>query len=272
MDKIVMIENELKRLMVEADCPPALHEAMMYSLFPGGKRIRPLLLLTVCEMFGSAPSEALPFACALEMIHRYSLIHDDLPAMDNDDFRNSMPTNHKVFGEGMAILAGDGLLNRAYEVMAESCLARSPNAHFLRAMAKIARYAGIAGMVGGQSLDIQLNHDVQSKGAMPTEVQLTTIYTGKTGKLFMAAFAAGALCAHQDDNTVSYMEGIGLKLGLAFQTKDDLEDTLINTIALGGETQAEIRFQVLLNDTLTALKPLPNSEVLADLIANNIFK
>ena len=157
--KINTIDIHLKSYLQQAldfGCPPVLHRAMSYSLFTGGKRLRPVILLGVSEILGGAEADALPFACALESIHTYSLIHDDLPAMDDDDFRRGKPTNHKVFGEGQAILAGDGLLNFAYEIMADFCI-KNPLPNFLEAMGKIARHAGVLGMVGGQSLDIHQN-------------------------------------------------------------------------------------------------------------------
>lgn len=194
-----------------------LYEAMTYSVFSGGKRLRSVILMEVFGMLGGEENRALPFACALEMIHAYSLIHDDLPAMDDDDMRRGKPTNHKVFGEGMAILAGDALLNRAYEIMADFC-AENEGKHYLRAMSKIAKYAGSMGMVGGQALDIKL------AGQRTDDKQLEFIYTKKTAKLFMAAFEGGALCADADLETLGIMEKIGLDFGFAFQALDDIDD------------------------------------------------
>ncbi|MCL2855329.1 MAG: polyprenyl synthetase family protein [Defluviitaleaceae bacterium] len=215
-EKIEAVNNGLRKYM-ELDIPDDLRKAMEYSLFGGGKRLRSVILLSACKMLDGNPSHALPFACGLEMIHTYSLIHDDLPAMDDDDLRRGKPTNHKVFGEGMAILAGDALLNRAFEIMADFCV-DNPHPNFLRAMAKIARNAGALGMVGGQAVDIKL------AGEPTTHAQLEYIYKNKTAKLFMAAFGAGALCANADENTVDKMVKIGCDLGFAFQALDDIAD------------------------------------------------
>jgi len=210
------IDQELAELIGD-DYPEVIYEAARYSLFSVGKRVRPVILLAVCDMLGGRRKDALPFACALEMIHTYSLIHDDLPALDDDDQRRGKPTNHVVFGEAMALLAGDALLNRAYEIMSNFCIDNS-STHFLKAMAKIANYAGITGMIGGQVMDICL----ENQPATANDVKY--IYTNKTAKLFMAAFGCGALAAGCDDNTVSTMENIGLDLGISFQLKDDLLD------------------------------------------------
>jgi len=148
------LDQNLERYL-QISYPPDLGAAMKYSVFPGGKRVRPVILLSVCQMFGGVQTNALPFACALEMIHTYSMIHDDLPAMDDDTLRRGRPTNHVVFGEAMAILAGDALLNRAFEVMSAHCAEHS-QPHNLQAMSKIATYAGAEGMIGGQVMDMAL--------------------------------------------------------------------------------------------------------------------
>lgn len=215
-NKIQFIDDGLRHYM-DIDMPEDLRKSMEYSLFSGGKRLRSVILLSVCEMLEGKAEDALPFACALEMIHNYSLIHDDLPAMDDDDMRRGQPTNHKVFGEGLAILAGDALLNRAYEIMADFCLQKG-DACFIQAMGKIASYSGASGMVGGQVVDIKLTDKPI------TDEQLEYIYTNKTSKLFMAAFGAGALCSHATPHNVNILEKIGLDLGFAFQALDDTAD------------------------------------------------
>ena len=252
--------------------PEVIYEAARYSLFSGGKRIRPVILLGVCDMLGGRREDALPFACALEMIHTYSLIHDDLPALDDDALRRGKPTNHVVFGEAMALLAGDALLNRAYEVMSDFCIANS-QAHFLKSMAKIANYAGITGMIGGQVMDICL----ENTPATVDEVKY--IYKNKTAKLFMSAFGCGALLARKNDDTVSFMEKIGVDLGLSFQLKDDLLD-LESDQELGKPTYAA----VLGVDTATkthddlsvaainALKGLENSDFMVALAQNLLHR
>jgi len=217
--KIEIIDNEIRKYLeqMKKTCTPRLFEAMEYSLFPGGKRLRPVILLATCEAFGGDLQDALPFACALEIIHTYSLIHDDLPAMDDDDIRRGKASNHKVFGEAMAILAGDALLNFAYEIMAAHCI-ENPQGNFLFAMGKIAECAGFSGMVGGQALEFALAETA------PTEDDIVEIYINKTAKLFMAGFAAGALCAGADSAKVAEMENIGENLGIAFQIMDDFDD------------------------------------------------
>jgi len=217
-DKISLVDNELQKQLT-ASYPESIYDAMRYSVFPSGKRIRPVILLAASEMLGGEPAlaRALPFAAALEMIHTYSMIHDDLPAMDDDDVRRGRPTNHAVHGEAMAILAGDGLLNRAFEVMANACI-RSNNLNCLKAMALIAKHSGIQGMIGGQVMDIAL------EGGSPTATELDYIYTNKTAKLFMAAFGAGAYVAGASDDTVCMLENVGKELGIAFQLRDDMLD------------------------------------------------
>ncbi|MDR2167157.1 MAG: polyprenyl synthetase family protein [Clostridiales bacterium] len=248
--KIALIDNELLKYLqqIQQDCPPQLYESLEYSLFPGGKRLRPVILLAVCEALGGRTEDALPFACALEIIHNYSLTHDDLPCMDDDDMRRGKPSNHKVFGEAMAILAGDGLLNLAYEIMAEFC-SNNPNPNFLRAMAKIAKNAGVTGMVGGQALDIQQSAD------------LRLIHENKTAKLFISAFAAGALCAN-NTGSIDFFENLGLNFGLAFQIMDDIDD---------GQSSSESELAVPLDDAAKMLQTLENSEFLQALL-EYIFK
>ena len=271
---IEAIDDRLERHLQIA-YPEIIYKSAAYSLFSGGKRIRPVILLGVCDMFGGRQKDALTFACALEMIHTYSLIHDDLPALDNDNKRRGKPTNHVVFGEAMALLAGDALLNRAYEIMAKFCIVNN-NAHSLKAMAKIAEYAGIEGMIGGQVMDIRLENTV----AVAAEMEY--VYTNKTAKLFMAAFGCGALAARQDDETVSAMEQIGKQLGIAFQIKDDLlelkgdaafgkspgsdkknnKSTYISTF--GFETATQM-YKKLSGTAIDRLKRLQNSEFLVTL-------
>jgi len=230
---IGLIDRRLEDYL-QISYPEVIYESARYSIFSGGKRVRPAILLGVCDMLNGLRENALPFACALEMIHTYSLIHDDLPALDNDDFRRDKPTNHIVFGEDMALLAGDALLNRAYEVMSDFCINNNENSlHFLKSMSKIASYAGITGMIGGQVMDVRLEN------SPATADEVAYIYKNKTSKLFMAAFGCGALVAGCGDNTVSIMEKIGFDLGLAFQLKDDFLD-LEGDQKLGKATYASV--------------------------------
>jgi len=217
---------------------------MEYSLFPGGKRLRPVILLATCEALGGRIEDALPFACALEMIHTYSLIHDDLPAMDDDDERRGKPSNHKVFGEATAILAGDALLNLAYETMSTFC-ASNTYPHFLKAMCIIAANSGFSGMVGGQALEFSL------EGERATEAQIFEIYKNKTAKLFMAAFAAGAACA--DSPLVGELEQIGHDFGIVFQITDDILDNDSNMEIIGKE-KAQLLVAKLAKSTLNSLE------------------
>lgn len=169
------LDGQLKRL----GGPDILQQAMAYSLEAGGKRLRPVLLLASCEALGGTVEEALPFACALEMIHTYSLIHDDLPAMDNDDLRRGRPTNHRVFGEAMAILAGDGLLSAAMELMLRAAC-QMDDLRGTRAAEAIARRCGVSGMVGGQVMD------VTEEGTTPTPEKVAYIHAHKTADLLTA--------------------------------------------------------------------------------------
>ncbi len=213
-----MVETALSSQLASlGDIPGQLYEAMNYSLSAGGKRLRPVLLLAACETLGGSAEEALPFACALEMIHTYSLIHDDLPAMDNDDLRRGRPTNHRVYGEGMAILAGDGLLSAAMELMLLSAV-RMGDLRGTLAAETIARRAGVTGMVAGQVMD------VTGEGSEPTMDKVRYIHLHKTGDLLTAPIEAGFRLAGADDATVAAGCEYGLQLGLAFQMVDDLLD------------------------------------------------
>jgi len=211
------------------DIPSPLWEAMSYSLEAGGKRVRPALLLAACETAGGDTSIALPFACALEMIHTYSLIHDDLPAMDNDDLRRGQPTNHKVFGENVAILAGDGLLNAAAELMAVSAV-KMEDMRGIRAMEIIMRHAGVTGMIAGQS------EDVTSEGQDPREDIVRYIHEHKTADLLEAAVEAGLALAGAEENVIDAGREYALHLGLAFQMTDDLLDVTGSADRMGKST------------------------------------
>jgi geranylgeranyl diphosphate synthase type II len=199
--------------------PPArtrLRQAMRYSLLAGGKRIRPILALAAGEACGAPARRVLPFACALEMIHTYSLVHDDLPAMDDDDLRRGRPSSHKVWGEGLAILVGDALLTEAFRVMAG---ARGlPPTRALAAVAEVASAAGEAGMVGGQALDLA------AEGSCASLRRVQDIHRRKTGALLRSAVRVGALVAGADAPTLRRLSAYGEHLGLAFQIADDVLD------------------------------------------------
>ena len=211
------------------DIPEPLKGAMCYSLQAGGKRIRPVLMLAACEAAGGSAETALPFACALEMIHTYSLIHDDLPAMDNDDLRRGKPTNHRVFGENIAILAGDGLLNAAAELMASHAV-RMDDMRGVRAMEMIMRHAGVTGMIAGQSLD------VTSEGKEPEEGLVSRIHRHKTADLLEAAVEAGLVLAGASEDRIAAGRQYAYHLGLAFQMTDDLLDVRGNASMMGKNT------------------------------------
>ena len=225
-----MVEEALEgQLRSPGQIPEKLTEAMAYSLMAGGKRLRPVLLLASCDMAGGNLEEALPFACALEMIHTYSLIHDDLPGMDNDDLRRGRPTNHKVFGEGLAILAGDGLLNTAMEVCITSSL-RMLDCRGVRAAESLIRHAGVTGMIGGQTVDVTM------EGSMPTEELVSYIHLHKTADLIQAPMEMGLILAGCDDQVVAMGKEYGEHLGLAFQIVDDILDVTGDPALMGKNT------------------------------------
>lgn len=221
------IEDALEKCIPEQGVlPPAVYEAMRYSLLAGGKRLRPMFVLAACEAMGGAREEALPFACAIEMIHTYSLIHDDLPAMDNDDYRRGRLTNHKVYGEAMAILAGDGLLHHAMETMAEACM-ENPSAKTAGAMRAIAHGAGIYGMLAGQAADVALE-------GRPLDAEtLDYIHLNKTAAMIRGALEAGAVLGGADVETAKGFGLAGQNIGLAFQIIDDILDVTSTTEELG---------------------------------------
>lgn len=194
-------------------------EAMAYSLYAGGKRVRPLLCLSACETVCGSSAPALDTACALECIHTYSLIHDDLPGMDNDDYRRGKLTNHKVFGEGMAILAGDGLLNYAFEILSREDATVNP-AVSLRVIREIGNAAGVFGMIGGQTADILAEH------TRPDKELLHYIHTHKTGALIRASVRAGAILGGATEEQLEAMTQYAEQLGLAFQITDDILDVV----------------------------------------------
>lgn len=233
LQKIEAIETAMLQYLTP-QYPETIYTAMRYSILAGGKRIRPVLLLAVCELFGGQTKAALPFACALEMIHTYSLIHDDLPAMDDDGYRRGKPTNHKVFGEAVAILAGDGLLNLAYEIMAEQC-EKSFEFRNIQAMTVIAKAAGVTGMIGGQTADVlnaQENADADT---------LFYIHQHKTGKLIQSAMLAGAILGGADKPALDTIGTLGEKIGFAFQIKDDILDVTGSLEQLGKTVHADER-------------------------------
>lgn len=217
--------------------PETIHEAMRYSLLAGGKRIRPMLCLAACKLVGGDPAVALPTACALEMIHTMSLIHDDLPSMDNDDFRRGKPTCHKVYGEEIAILAGDALLSRSFEYIARATRG-APAERVLRVIADVGKAVGSEGLVAGQVVDIQMEGAGGAGAGLQT---LQFIHAHKTGALLEAAVVAGAVLGGADEAAVARLGRYAQDIGLAFQVVDDVLDVTATSEQLGktaGKDQA----------------------------------
>ncbi len=273
----VLTENGMKKTYTEDPDLSVLLQAEQYSLFAGGKRIRPTLVLEFCRMFGGNEEVALPFACAVEMVHTYSLIHDDLPCMDDDDLRRGKPTNHKVFGESTALLAGDALLTGAFEITASNMAAGAETA--AKATAYLASCAGRYGMVGGQIMDLT------GEGRKLTLDELLKLHSLKTGALMSAAAVLGALAAgvsFQDprmEDVITYAE----KIGLSFQIVDDMLDRIGDTATLGKNVgvdaehkkntfmsfytleEAQFYAERLTADAIAALRKYPDSDALCTL-------
>ena len=232
------VEEVLEKMFLDTPRHPSpLFQAMLYSLNAGGKRLRPILMMAAYEVFGKNGKEILPFACAMEMIHTYSLIHDDLPAMDNDDLRRGKPTCHRMFGDAMAILAGDGLLTEAFHVLSEE-KGPWPATVRLALVLEFSEAAGPNGMVGGQAMDILSEHD--------KDVDLETvrfIHTRKTGAIIRASVRAGALLADADKPSLMALTRYGEKIGIAFQIVDDILDMEGDTEQLGKEAGADDRLE-----------------------------
>lgn len=209
-----------------------VYEAMEYSLNAGGKRIRPLLFLLTYKLYKDNYSEVMEIASAIEMIHTYSLIHDDLPAMDNDDLRRGKATNHKVFGDAIAILAGDGLLNEAMNLMFKHCIGKGENS--IKACSIISESAGVEGMVGGQTVDI-----LSENTKIPID-QLYYMHSKKTGALIRSSIVSAAVYAAADKQEISKLDYYGQKLGLAFQIKDDILDITGDTAVLGKKIKSDL--------------------------------
>ena len=216
--------------------PPKVFEAMRYSLFAGGKRVRPILAIASAEALGAKTAGLLPIAGTLELIHTYSLIHDDLPAMDDDDFRRGRPTCHKVFGEAMAILAGDGLLNMAFEVLSDPRRLKAvPAGRLVAIIREIARASGVFGMVGGQVVDME------SEGKDIDFPTLEYIHTHKTGALIRASVRVGALYARASEKRMKALTRYGEMVGLAFQIADDILDVVGDRKVTGKDAGSDLK-------------------------------
>lgn len=261
----------------------SLYESMKYSLTAGGKRLRPVLLLAACEFAGGDIFEAMPYACAMEYIHTYSLIHDDLPAMDNDDLRRGLPTNHKVYGEALAILAGDGLLTSAFEAISKDMMLYFDDPEKMtrrvKAACEIAKGAGCRGMVAGQVSDIEgENMDYSNE-------MLEYIHLNKTGALIKSAVRAGLYLGNPTASMLSDLEKYSENLGLAYQIADDILDVVGNPDELGKSIGSDVkkhkntytsingldasvkRLQELTDEAVSALEPYyDNAEFFRELV------
>jgi geranylgeranyl diphosphate synthase, type II len=271
----------------ESQWPATIHRAARYSLFAGGKRIRPLLVLAAGEAVGGATAELLPLACAVEMIHTYSLIHDDLPAMDNDDLRRGKPTSHKVFGEAIAILAGDALLTRAFHVLTEVAPGASDDVlrRRLRATALLGEAAGTSGLIGGQVADLEAEgrDDVGM-------ADLERLHRAKTGALLAACVVGGGLLGGASEDDLGRLRQYGDAIGLAFQVVDDVLDategadqlgktagkdaaagkaTYVRLLGLDGARETAGR---LLGEARTAIAPLGERGALLEALATLIVE
>ncbi len=245
-EKMTYIEAELKKVL---PCQDALSgklcEAMEYSLLAGGKRLRPVLLLAAAEAVGASADRFSKPACAIEMIHTYSLIHDDLPAMDNDDYRRGKLTNHKVFGDGMAVLAGDALLTMAFELLSDGD--EIPAEKRLQVVREMSRAAGPQGMVGGQAIDL-LSENMR----IPLDT-LQKMHMAKTGALFLAAIRSGAILGNATDEQLQALSVYAEKFGLAFQITDDILDVTGTTEQIGKPAGSDERNHKSTYVTLTSL-------------------
>ncbi|MDR0879884.1 MAG: polyprenyl synthetase family protein [Clostridioides sp.] len=233
--KASYIEGVLKEYMPEeVGYQQTVLKAMNYSLGAGGKRLRPILVLETCKLVGGDEEEAISFAVAIEMIHTYSLIHDDLPALDNDDLRRGRATSHVVFGEAMAILAGDALLNYAFDIMLKGSIGRENPEKYLKAIYAISKNAGIYGMIGGQVVD------VESENKKIDKDKLDYIHKNKTAAMMVGCMSAGALVGGADEEQLSCIVEYAEKIGLAFQIVDDILDIVGDQEKLGKNIGSDI--------------------------------
>ncbi len=234
-EKKALVDRALEACFTKSeDLTSDLIDAMKYSLVAGGKRLRPILCIAGAEAVAGPASEILPVACALEMIHTYSLIHDDLPVMDDDDLRRGKPSNHKIFGEATALLAGDGLLTEAFNLIASTDITEKiSSTALLKVSGMIARASGFRGMIGGQLFDIQ--SEKKSAGLSLVEF----IHTHKTGALITVSVTSGAILGNGDESQIKAITSFGKKTGLAFQISDDILDIEGDSNAMGKMTGAD---------------------------------
>lgn len=236
LEKRTLVDLALKKYLPEIRGPKEeLFKAMSYSLFAGGKRLRPILCIAASEAVGGTHKNVMPVACALEMIHTYSLIHDDLPAMDDDEMRRGKPTNHMVFGDAIAILAGDGMLTEAFRIMASPELMESAGAErFRRVMEIVASASGPHGMVAGQAIDIR------AEGKKIDTSLMEVIHEHKTGALLKASVITGAILGGGSHKEIQFLENFGKNIGLAFQISDDILDIEGDSEEMGKATGVDV--------------------------------
>jgi geranylgeranyl diphosphate synthase, type II len=278
------VNDWLDRLVpTEETQPELLHRAMRYSLLAGGKRLRPALVLAAGEALGAATADLMPAACAIEMIHTYSLIHDDLPAMDNDDLRRGRPTCHKAFGEAVAILAGDALLTLAFRVLASGIQALNAERQ-IRVIHEFGAAAGsMNGMIGGQMADIE------NEGKQVDAYTLEYIHRSKTGALIAASAAVGGIIAGAGDGEIERLRVYGQRIGLAFQIADDILDVTSTSEQLGktpgkdmaankatypsihGMAESEARAQALVNEAIETVQTLGRETLVLEELARFII-
>lgn len=276
LSEYAKLTEEALAKYLDCDLPlqKSVIDAMKYSISAGGKRIRPALTLEFCRLFGGDMDAALPFACAIEMIHTYSLIHDDLPCMDNDDMRRGKPSCHKAFGEDIALLAGDGLLTLAFDTLLS---AKLPPERIIAAGRELACAAGVSGMIGGQVIDLE------SEGKEITSDTLREMYALKTGELLRAAARLGVISAGGSEEALRAADKYSGAVGLAFQITDDILDVKGDPSLLGKNTgsdaangkstyvsiygleKAESRVNELVLEAVSAVSQIPDSEFLCDL-------
>ncbi|MDK2563172.1 polyprenyl synthetase family protein [Romboutsia sedimentorum] len=259
-EKANYIEQLLNKYMpTEEGYQKTIMEAMNYSLSAGGKRLRPILTLEACKIVGGNENDAIPFAVAIEMIHTYSLIHDDLPALDNDDLRRGRKTNHIVYGEDMAILAGDALLNYAFEIMLSNSLGKENPEKYLKAINEIAKSSGIYGMIGGQVVD------VQSENQQIPKEKLDYIHNNKTAAIMIGCMRAGAIIGNANEEELDKITKYANNIGLSFQIVDDILDIVGDESKLGKKVGSDIENN---KSTYPSLLGLEKSKEIARTLIN----
>jgi len=265
------IDRRLDELLPpESEFPPIIHQAMRYSVFAGGKRLRPILAITACQAVGGEEMFALDAGCALELIHTYSLIHDDLPALDNDDLRRGKPASHKVFGDGIAILAGDALLTMGFKLLSQSLIIRPPYKQGLQIIIEVAEAVGSKGMIGGQVMDLQ------SEGKKVDLKTISYIHKSKAAALITISAKLGGMLGNASEDKLKMLTEYGRKVGLAFQIIDDILDVEGSDEKLGkivgkdieslkatypgviGMAQSKKIASELIKEAIDELKPLGN--------------